>query len=199
MYNCIMKFDEKNTIVNNVLTYDEIEIVYQILKNPYRQYVHELFNQEVSDFQLPEDIRKKIVEYCESISGVTNLEIAEYQFARYANIYNEDGTVGKPYLFPHFDETFAEPRFTFDYQVGGNCVWPLVVEGKEFTLENNQALTFAGTHQVHWRTKKIFEDHEYIDMIFFHLKEKNALPKAEDVNNIVREKAKKYRKEYDNE
>lgn len=199
MYNKYMKFNEKNVIVEDVLSNDEIEQIYQILKNPHRQYINEIFNQEIADFKLPDIIKNKVIKVCEQISETSGLEIAEYQFARYSNTKNNDGTTSRPKLFPHFDETFAEPRFTFDYQIGGNATWPIVVEEKEFVLDNNQALTFAGTHQVHWRTKKIFQDYEYIDMIFFHLKEKNALPKAEDVNDIVSKKVEQYRKKYDNE
>lgn len=199
MYNCIMKFNEKNIIVENVLTNKEIDEIYSILKNPSRQYTNKVFNQDISDFNLPNIIKDKIIKYAEEISGVNNLEISEYQFSRYSNTIEDDGTVSRPSLFPHFDETFAEPRFTFDYQIGGNTEWPIVVEGKSFSLKNNQALTFAGTHQVHWRTKKIFDDDQYIDMIFCHLRKIGAEPKEKDVNDIVMSRVQKYRTEYYNE
>lgn len=194
-----MHFNEKNVVIKNVLTDEEIREIYSILQNPNRQYTNKVFNQDISDFNLPDPIRNKIIRYAEEISGVDNLEISEYQFSRYSNTVEEDGTVSRPSLFPHFDETFAEPRFTFDYQIGGNTEWPIVVEGNNFCLNNNEALTFAGTHQVHWRTKKVFDDSQYIDMIFCHLRKIGAAPKEKDVNDIVMGRVQKYRTEYYNE
>ena len=192
-----MKYDESNVIVKDVLTSEEIEEIYKMLETPSQQYVMKRFNQKISDFRLPESVERKIVDHCEKISGESGLVISEYQFARYTNIYEEDGTLGAPLLSPHYDETFKEPRFTFDYQMKSNTTWPLVVEEREYPLEDNQALTFSGTHQIHWRTKKVFSDEEFIDMIFFHLKKSDAKPKGADVNSIMNEKAKHFIKVYE--
>jgi hypothetical protein len=192
-----MKYDESNTIVKDVLTTEEIASIYKMLETPSQEYVMKRFNQKISDFQLPPSVAKKVVEYCEKISGESDLVISEYQFARYTNIYEEDGTLGAPVLSPHYDETFKEPRFTFDYQMASNTSWPLVVEEREYSLEDNQALTFSGTHQIHWRTKKVFSDEDFVDMIFFHLKKSNAEPKGVEVNAAMNEKAKYFIKVYE--
>jgi hypothetical protein len=192
-----MKYDESNTIVKDVLTPEEIASIYKMLETPSQEYVMKRFNQKISDFQLPASVAKKVVEYCEKISGESDLVISEYQFARYTNIYEEDGTLGAPVLSPHYDETFKEPRFTFDYQMASNTSWPLVVEEREYSLEDNQALTFSGTHQIHWRTKKVFSDEDFVDMIFFHLKKSNAEPKGVEVNAAMNEKAKHFIKVYE--
>jgi hypothetical protein len=192
-----MKVNEKNVIVENVLTEKEIFDIYKILENPYNTYVMKLFTQTVSDFSLPSEIYNKIVKYSEKISGESDLEIAEYQFARYKNVFDEDsGEQLVPNLTPHSDQAFSEPRFTFDYQIGGNTTWPLVVEEKEFTLTNNSALTFSGTHQVHWRKHKVFKEGEYIDMIFFHLRKKNSGEIPEAITKMVEEKTSIYFKSY---
>lgn len=192
-----MKYEEANKIVKNVLTEEEIQEIYKMLETPSQQYVMKRFNQKISDFKLPESIERKVIKHCEEISGETGLMISEYQFARYTNIVNEDGTIGAPFLSPHYDETFKEPRFTFDYQMRSNTSWPLVVEEKEFALEDNQALTFSGTHQIHWRVKKTFSPEDFVDMIFFHLKKAGAEPKSSDVNMIMNEKAKHFIKVYE--
>jgi hypothetical protein len=192
-----MKYDESNTIVKDVLTTGEIASIYKMLETPSQEYVMKRFNQKISDFQLPPSVAKKVVEHCEKISGESDLVISEYQFARYTNIYEEDGTLGAPFLSPHYDETFKEPRFTFDYQMASNTSWPLVVEEREYALEDNQALTFSGTHQIHWRTKKVFSDEDFIDMIFFHLKKSNAEPKGAEVNSEMNKKAKHFIKVYE--
>jgi hypothetical protein len=192
-----MKYDEANIIVKDVLTDVEIASIYKMLETPSQKYVMKRFNQKISDFQLPESVAKKIIGHCEKISGESGLIISEYQYARYTNIYEEDGTLGAPFLSPHYDETFKEPRFTFDYQMSSNTSWPLVVEEREYALEDNQALTFSGTHQIHWRTKKVFSDEDFIDMIFFHLKKSNAEPKGAEVNASMNEKAKHFIKVYE--
>ena len=198
VYNRYMKHNEENVIVENVLTEDEVSILYSTINNPRSNYIMKLFAQTVSDFELPDGVAKKIIDYSEKISGESNLEIAEYQFARYSNVTDsESGQSLFPNLTPHWDAAFAEPRFTFDYQIGGNATWPLVVEDKKFTLTNNSALTFSGTHQIHWREKKIFADSDYIDMIFFHLRKKNSQPYDADLAKEMQEKAKHYFQKYE--
>ena len=195
-----MKHDEQNVVIKNVLTEDEIQHIYEILKSPNNKYVMKFFTQTVSDFNLPSSIANKIIKYSEEISGVSGLEIAEYQFARYANVFDEESqTMLKPNLIPHCDFSFAEPRFTFDYQIGGNTSWPLVVEEKEFVLENNSALTFSGTHQVHWRKPKVFDDDQHIDMIFFHLRKIGSFPYSQDVQGKMLEKIEFYTIQYNEE
>lgn len=200
VYNRPMKHNEENVIVENVLTEDEMSMLYSIIDNPSSKYVMKLFAQTVSDFELPNSVAKKIIDYSEKISGESGLEIAEYQFARYRNVVDpESGEMLLPNLTPHWDAAFAEPRFTFDYQIGGNTSWDLVVENKDFTLNNNSALTFSGTHQIHWRKKKIFSDSDYIDMVFFHLRKKKAQPYDTELPKEMEERAKYYFQKYEEE
>ena len=53
-------------------------------------------------------------------------------------------------------------------QLKSNIDWPILVEGQSFTLKNNEALTFSGTHQVHWREYRKFKEEDFIDMLFCH-------------------------------
>ena len=55
----------------------------------------------------------------------------------------------------------------------------------------------SGTHQIHWRVKKVFSPEDFIDMIFFHLKKIGAEPKSADVNLNMNEKAKHFIKIYE--
>lgn len=200
VYNRLMKYNEKNVILENVLADDELSMLYSVIENPSSKYVMKLFAQTVSDFELPNSVAKKIIDYSEKISGESELEIAEYQFARYRNVVDpESGEMLLPNLTPHWDAAFAEPRFTFDYQIGGNTSWTLVVEDKDFTLNNNSALTFSGTHQIHWRKKKIFSDSDYIDMVFFHLRKKKAQPYNTELPKEMEEKAEYYFQRYEQE
>jgi hypothetical protein len=202
VYNINMKSNEQNIVLEDVLEKEEMDQIYSALESTGGEYVRQpfvnkSFAQSITDFELPPNIQEKIIKYCEDISGVSGLEIAEYQFARYQNLVDEDsGEPLLPNLIPHWDEAFEEPRFTFDYQIGGNTTWPIVVEEKSFTLNNNSALTFSGTHQVHWRTVKNFEEGEYLDMVFFHLRQIGSGPYSEENKISMHEKVDKYSKIY---
>jgi hypothetical protein len=191
-------FKAPNEIVRNVLTNDEIEELYaEVLKSYDDNYMMLTFNQKIVDFRLPESVKSKILAACRKTFGLNDLVIEEYQFARYANTENEDGSIGRPRLFPHRDEAFKQPRYTFDYQITGTTEWPLVVEDVPFTLHANEAITFSGTHQIHWRELKKFEHGEYIDMVFFHLRQENSEDTSEEDRAVIKEKAEKYRQIYD--
>lgn len=193
-----MKFDEKNTIIKEVLSKEEIEEVYWLVEQSYNKYLMRTFTQTVSDFDLPYRIAKKIISHAEYISGECGLEIESYQFAKYNKVVDDDGVVLMPNLTPHCDLTFTEPRFTFDYQIGGNTSWPIYVEGRGYALANNEAITFSGTHQVHWRQRKTFSDTDYIDMVFFHLKKRTGVPYEASVIEKVHAKIDEYTKLYQN-
>jgi hypothetical protein len=192
-----MRYDEKNTIVDNVLSKEEIDDVLNHINESKNKINMEMYNQELIDFFLPETIKLKIIKYCEEISN-TNLILTEYQFCRYRNYLKKDDVPGSPNLTPHFDDSFKEPRFTFDYQINGNITWPIIVEGKEFSLKNNQALTFSGTHQIHWRPIINFADDEFLDMIFFHFIDKESKQVSDDHFDIMNKKRKVFKKEYIN-
>jgi hypothetical protein len=188
-----MSYNSKNIIIGNVLNKDEIDEIYGLVFSNNINYLMDVFVQTVYEFDIPYRIAKKIIGYAEDAFEVDNLEIEEYQFARYKKIIDsETGEVKKPNLIPHCDMTFSEQRYTFDYQIGGNTTWPIIVEDNSFTLNNNQALTFSGTHQVHWRELKEFDDVEYIDMVFFHLKERHSKPYGKEVIDDVTRKTEYY-------
>jgi hypothetical protein len=200
VYNRAMKHNEENVIVENVLTEDEMSLVYSKVNASTSKHVMKLFAQTVSDFDLPETVRKKVIAYAEKISGENNLEIAEYQFARYKKVLDDESKQPLlPKLIPHWDAAFEEPRFTFDYQIGGNTDWPIVVEEKEFILKNNSALTFSGTHQIHWRIPKAFDDDQYLDMVFFHLRKIGAQKSPDSLETIMLEKLDVYSESYKEE
>lgn len=56
--------------------------------------------------------------------------------------------------------------FTIDYCVNQFYPWPLIVEGKEYILNANDALCFMGEDQEHWRSE--WKPGNVVDMMFFH-------------------------------
>ncbi len=191
-----MKHDEVNTIVKDVFTRDEINEIYKAVQNNSGGDFIKVHAQANTFIQLPDTIIDKVTKIAREITGNDKIEVAEYCHARYNNVTSNCGKYHyKPSLFPHYDETFKEPRFTFDYQINGNVDWPLIVEpDQEFTLKNNEALTFSGTHQIHWRKPQEFADDQFVEMIFFHFSEPGAAPKGEEVNSLMNAKAAEYKK-----
>jgi hypothetical protein len=193
-----MKIDEKNIIVEEVFTQNEINSIYKSIENNNGGTFIKVFSQANTYIQLDEAIIDKVTKKAKEISGNNNLVLTEYCHARYANVTSNCGKFYyRPALFPHHDETFKEPRFTFDYQLNGNTDWAIIVEpDKELILKNNQAATFSGTHQIHWREPKEFSDDEYIEMIFFHFTDPNITAVDRDTKAQITAKVKKYSDEF---
>jgi archaellin len=192
-----MKYDEKNVIAKDVLTNEEIRQIEIAIKNSNGSAFVEVHSQLNNFIELPQNIIDKFTKYAREISGNSNIILTEYCHAKYANQKNENGKVCRPSLFPHYDETFTEPRFTLDYQYKSNVDWDIVVEpDKSFKLKDNEAITFAGTHQIHWRTPKEFKDDEFVEMIFCHFTDPTSGPKDIDVNKIMDIKAKEYKSKF---
>ena len=79
----------------------------------------------------------------------------------------------KPKLFPHFDTHAADgQRITVDIQIKSTLDfnWGIVVEEKPFYINNNEALVFSGTQQIHWREKKELKSDDEIHLVFAHFK-----------------------------
>lgn len=182
-------------IINDALSEQDIKDIYKHVKASNQIRILEIYNQEIVDFMMPETIKNKIVELAEEAFEVRGLELIAYQFARYENRVLEDGTKLVPVLYPHFD-TFEEKKYTFDLQLDTNTYWDIVVEDEQFSLDNNQALTFSGTHDIHWRVPKVFEDGEFVEMLFCHLNMKNAEKLSNDHIEIMLKKEQEKEKEY---
>ena len=113
----------------------------------------------VATDKIPRRIADKIEKYARDNYG-EDLKPDGYAFTRYSPKY------GTPRLAPHYDT--GHSTFTIDYQLESNVEWKLVVENKEYSLEDNDALVFKPSYEVHWRKHTILKDNEYVDMIFFH-------------------------------
>jgi len=124
------------------------------------------------------------------------LKIYAVAFGRYSKEF------GIPKLGPHMDE--VPSQFTLDYQLDGNISWPLNIEGKEYVLENNDALVFEGENVLHWRPKREFNDGEFLDLMWFQFREddhwsyKHELrPDYSDFKKRLSKKKDEWKEEYD--
>lgn len=168
----LMNPDIENKILDNILTQDQIDRIYKAVEvcpkdkikndNPWGQTVFYIKEFD-SRFDGAEDIFNAIEDRVEQAYG-KRMSILGIQFARYDTTSHI-----MPNLDFHIDSVFKKPMLTFDIQVKSTIDWPIIVNEKEYSLKDNQALTFSGTHQVHSRKKVEFSSDDVCDMIFCHL------------------------------
>lgn len=187
-----MKKNVDNKVIYNVLSDEDIAFILDQKDKTERSEVVPDVGHRAWHISLPQNILDKFSRHAEEVAKEP-LDLVAYQFARYENMKDKDNDI-VPVLFPHTDEVFGEPRFTFDYQINSNTSWDIIVDNWEtingYMLNDNSAVTFSGTHQVHWRPKKKFLDDEFIEMIFLHYRPKNFSSFDLEHYNMVRKRAK---------
>lgn len=124
------------------------------------------------------------------------LKLYAAAFGRYSKEF------GKPALGPHIDE--VPSQFTLDYQLDGNIAWPLNIEGREYLLNNNDALIFEGESVLHWRPKRTFVDNEFLDLVWFQFIDedhwghtKDLMPDYNGFKKMLFDKLKIWKGNYD--
>lgn len=182
-----------NTIIKNVFSLEEIDQINNAVEKSHGKNFVKVHCMQEHYINLPENIVQKVEGIARELGENNNLILTEYVHARYENITNESGSF-KPALFPHYDETFKQQRFTLDYQLKANTDWEIVAEDISMILSDNDACTFSGTNQIHWRTPKYFTDDQYVEMLFFHFTDPTMGEKSNDFNTVMDIKAKKYQK-----
>lgn len=179
-----MKRNEKNIIIDNVFTEQEIADIYEVVNSApeSNMYVQKTFSHRAYFIDLPENVVNKIKSVVEK-NYEEPVELTEISFARYSyDMYRDGLSPVTPRLYPHRDDAFHEPRLTVDFQIKSNRDWPLVIEDREYTLKDNQALTFSGTHQIHWRPCVEWGEDDFIDLIFTHFSQKDRVEKCLDAD-----------------
>jgi hypothetical protein len=159
-----MKPFTDNHIIKDILTEEDYVNIYSVVDSTPedKTFVVERMGQRAYFTSLGEEIHKKLEKTVQSIYG-DDWILNQYQFARYSK---DSGFQAK--LYPHVDDAFPDHKITFDVQLKSTVKWPIVVEGKEFILKDNEGLFFSGTDQVHWRHPIELSDTDTVDMIFCH-------------------------------
>lgn len=181
-------------VADNVLLPEHISEIYSVINNArdedtrinewsgVKVWHKTLFSKEIED---------RIISVARKYIDDDIILDTDYSFARYSKEYGF-----KPKLFPHYDTRDAQ-RITFDIQIKTDEPWAVVVENKSYNIQDNQALIFSGTQQIHWRENKDISNNSKIDMIFCHLK--YQIPKPFDPNqDAILEERAKFLMEYTN-
>lgn len=159
----------KNIIIKNVFSNDQINLIYNTIdiNQEKNTNIIPIYAQKAWFVDLPNEIFQHMQNLGKEIFQ-QNVILDAMSFARYSNQYGNN-----PNLTPHYDNAFLESKVTIDVQLRSNIEWPIVVRGKSFILSDNDALTFSGTHQVHWREHKKFNNEDFIEMLFCHFSLEN--------------------------
>lgn len=96
------------------------------------------------------------------------------------NIFNSNTLVPSYFLFAHYEGEEASLfkhvddnacTYTIDYCLYQSEPWDIFIEGKPYTLNENDAVCFYGEEQTHWREKFPNPTSQYVGMVFFHFVE----------------------------
>lgn len=182
--------DTPNIVIDNFFTQDQTKRIYNIVQHTDRTDFQQYLSYVSWHIELPQDIVDMVTQVAEDIIG-EDLILAEYNFSRYQKTISDcKKFLFNPLLFPHIDDAFTGRRFTVDVQLKSNIYWDIVVDNwkseQTFMLKDNQALTFSGTHQVHWRPKREFADGEFLEALFLHFVPKyNNMVSKEEKEEIL--------------
>jgi hypothetical protein len=160
-------YNVKNTIIKNIFSDEEINKILINSLNSRDIVFKEKMGQRLYRLDLPEEIKQKVTDIAKIHSGVNSLVLTEWCYCVYMPHFSEEGKIN-PKLIPHVDQNMGGKRITLDVQVCSNTSWPINVLDTEYILEDNDALLFSGTDQMHGRPEKIFQHKEYVGMLFLH-------------------------------
>ena len=172
--------------VSNIFSEDQIKHIYKLIDESGLENSHlqEWAGHRAWVLRLGKDIEDTITKKAQEVLGNNITLRQDYSFARYSPEYGFNCK-----LFPHYD-TRDFQRITFDIQINADEDWGLVVENEPYYLQNNEALVFAGTQQVHWRENKQLKKNTKIDMIFCHLEYNDDRPLDDGQKDILEERSR---------
>jgi hypothetical protein len=124
------------------------------LVQPDEQFGYISYNKNPDKFVLD-----RIMELVQSNTDIP-VNTPDFHFAKYAKSSGH-----RPQLYPHYDVHLKVPHLTLSIQIESSFPWTMFIDGKPYTLKDNQGLLFSGTHQIHWRDNVDFGEYDYSDVL----------------------------------
>lgn len=111
----------------------------------------------------PEFFSSDLIEYINNLgkSYNENVTFTGMTFTRYAKEY------GWPQLMPHIDHP-SKISFIIDLQINSNISWPLCFLNESYDLKDGESILMRSTLIPHWRKPQIFQDSEFVEMVFIY-------------------------------
>lgn len=164
-----MDKNQKNVHLKNVFNDEQIAALLEEINNnrvdptvpeQYRPFEEDILGRIMIPFRTPKIVEERVLEIAAEY-GHPDLKFTHITSFEYNAKY------GQSKLPVHTDKNASQ--FTIDYQLRSNFDWSNYVLGKKFTLKDNDALIFSGSHQLHWRQKRKLVEGEYKHMVTWHL------------------------------
>jgi hypothetical protein len=157
-------------VINNIFSNEEIKSILDSIKSfPLDKIRVQKWGGQgiLDDIKITDEIKDKVESVATRHIG-EEMILENFSIARYSPEYGYEVK-----LFPHYDTRPVE-MFVLDIQLKTNEDWGIVVEGKQYNINDNDALLFSGTQQMHWRERKTLSKESEIYMLFCWLKHKAA-------------------------
>jgi hypothetical protein len=157
-------------VINNIFSNEEIKSILDSIKSfPLDKIRVQKWGGQgiLDDIKITDEIKDKVESVATRHIG-EEMILENFSIARYSSEYGYEVK-----LFPHYDTRPVE-MFVLDVQLKTNEDWGIVVEGKQYNINDNDALLFSGTQQMHWRERKTLSKESEIYMLFCWLKHKAA-------------------------
>lgn len=155
-------------IINNIFNNQEVEYIANSIKSfPLDKIRVQKWGGQgiLDDIKMTNEIKDKIEDVVTRHIG-EEMILENFSIARYSPEYGYEVK-----LFPHYDTRPTE-MFVLDIQLQTNEDWGIIVEGEQYNINDNDALLFSGTQQMHWRERKKLSKNSEIYMMFCWLKHK---------------------------
>lgn len=117
---------------------------------------------DMNKIYLPKHILDKVIALAYDLYNLDHGQITNLVSVSYVE-YNHK--YGNPILVPHKD--YGQCGLILDYQLDSNIDWPIMVDGEEFNLKNNELLSLFPLSQYHWRPAIKWENGNFLKMLFF--------------------------------
>ncbi len=185
-----MNKDQANVHIKSVFNEEQIAALIEEIEGnrtdkntpeEYRPFEEEVLGRVMIPFRTPKIVEDRVLEIAAQY-GHPDLRFTHITSFEYNAKY------GNPKLPVHTDKNASQ--FTIDYQLKSNFDWSNFVMGKKFTLKDNDALIFSGSHQLHWRQKRKLVDGEFKHMITWHMAMPDHWFFTTGVNPLTPEKLK---------
>jgi hypothetical protein len=147
-------------IIHNLLAEKEYQELKTYLKNidKERMSYEDFFGRYVYSDKFIHDFSYKILPIAREFFGDDTILPSYSLFAHYEG--------EKASLFQHYDDNAC--TFTVDMCVYQTEPWDLIVDGHNYTLQENEALAYYGEENEHGRGQFPNPEKQHVAMIFFH-------------------------------
>lgn len=168
-----LKFKETPIIDRSETTLEEI----------YAGKVDVIVDEKMGKAQValpPKLFSSNLIKHLEDLGKIYNKNaiFTGMTFTRYAKEY------GWPQLMPHVDHA-SKIVFIIDLQINSNVDWPICFLNESFTLQDGESILMQSTLAPHWREPQIFQDSEFVEMVFIYFHDFTLEKNSKDENPLV--------------